>query len=245
MSMIINPYIFGGAAPPAGSLIDLLVGHGAFMVFPLDETSGTVVDNRGTGPDGTYSGSYSLGNTPTYAEVTGSYGVVGSTARASYASANVPSMPLGVSFGVVAYMSDVSGNRAILNRENAGVGAGNRVWQFRTDSGQISFIQLVSGITGFSRGTISNGETAFLGFSYDAATGIAKITKNGVVQGTTQSLPTGMNFGTGAVGGSDIVVGSYYAFSDASIGWRFNTAFCVNKPLTDSEWLALGAAAGI
>lgn len=234
----------GGSTPPPGSAFyDAIMAHSPFMYLRLNEASGAIAANSGSGPDGAYSGSYVLGNAALYPGGGTSYLISGSDARASFLGANVPSLATGLTLGIVTKIASTSGIRYFINRDNAGSGAGTRHWQFRNDGANIDFLQNKSGLSRILRPHgMSAGDTVFVSATYDPIAGVARVFKNGSQLGLPAAFATGIDLGGDFA--SSIVVGGFYSYNDAKSGDYHSEAFCVAGVLTPSQIADIAAAGG-
>lgn len=232
----------GQAGGGGGNLFDAIMTHSPFMYFRLGESTGTVAGNAGTGPAGAYSGDYSLGNAPLYSDGLTSYGPTNTTGRVSFPAASVVSLAAGLTLGVVMKVVSVSGLHFYINRDDAGVGGGSRHWQFRNDGANMHFLQNQFGLDQILRAHgLSAGDTVFAVATYNPS-GEARLFKNGSQLGSPEVFSAGLNLGS--AGGSDIVVGNFFSYSDAKAGDLYSEAFAIAGVLSPAEIAALAAAGG-
>jgi hypothetical protein len=171
----------GPARVSGGTLYVAQLSDAPLALYPMDEPSGTTMnDASGNGRNGSYT-SVTLGQTPIG---TGS-GVARCTqfdGSASIATVTYGSWMNSNSFTVevlVQYTS-VTSYRGLAARDN---GSTNRDWQFRTNAGQADFVAWNDGGTlysGAGAGTTNGTSTPYLmAMRWDAANSRLKMFRNG------------------------------------------------------------------
>lgn len=230
----------GGSSDAMGGLI---LSHGPLVYFRLGEASGTTARNDGTGPDGAYAGLYTLGNPALRVGGGTSYSPTANNARAAFLSASIPSLSSGLTLGVVGRSASIGGIQPLINRSDAGVGGGTAVWQFRLNGSNLQFEKNVGGYQQVEAAHGLAGGDIFLAmFTYDQSTGAARLYMDGSQIGTTATFATGVNWG--GPGGSDIIVGNFFGYNQATAGNRFSDAFVIGACLSDVDIAAIAVAGG-
>lgn len=227
----------------ADAMAAAILGHNPFLYFKLGEPSGSTALNDGSGPNGSYSGSFTLGNAVLRSGGDSSWSPTATSARAVFPNASIPSMPNGMTIGLVGRSANVSGQRIMLTRDNAGTGGGTRSFMFRLDSNNFQFWKIVGTAESITAPHgLSNGQDFFAAVTYDSITGATKIFKGQNQAGSTATFATGADFG--GSGGSDIIVGNFFGFNQAPTGDMFSDAFVIDGCLTDSDIAVIAAAGG-
>lgn len=181
MSLIINPYRFGGGGT---SWDNTVLAHSPWGWWKLDEptTSGTAADASGNGRDGTYTGAGSSGGSPgLFSGSSSSVVMAGSTYIA------LPSWTLAANqaFTILAFLDFSSSSlMQILSGDNTG----SRRFQFRVDVGKMGFVGFAgtAGIVGHVSATAANDGAPHMGAlvvdpSLPDASGIVKMYLDGSV----------------------------------------------------------------
>lgn len=234
--------VSGGGGTGYAALMSLLQTYNPYMLFGLDDPSGSVATNSGTGTNGSYSGGHTLGDLPLIPGASGSYLVTDSTGRASYPGASVPSCPNGLTIGAFIRITSAGGQHPIINRDDGGFGA-TRFWQFRLDGANIQMIQIRSGVSDISGPHGRNiNETIFCATTYRASDGEARLFVNGSQVGSTGTFPTGIDLGGTGIA---VVVGNFDGFSAARSGDYYNTAFAIGQALTPAQIMDIWTTSGV
>lgn len=171
MSMIINPYLYGGS-PPSSALYDLIVADIAASTggyyFRHAEASGAVMENE-VGSDGAYNAGVTLGSPALYP--TGPTSVrlpnSGGSGYGIKIGGTSPAFNELTIFGIVKFDSALSGFKGLICYDDGG---SIRKWQLRTNGTALDFVKIQGGVDtkSFAVGFV-NGNTYAIGISIDSS----------------------------------------------------------------------------
>lgn len=213
-----------------------LMADSPWLYMRLGEASGATAENEVGTPEGSYSGSVSLGNAALYSGGPTCYSPSSNTGRVTYVSGAGASSSAAATFVLVYKPSSVTGIHQLLTRD----GAGGRFYQWRTNGANMEFVKITGGVDTKS---VAHGMTAGV-----ACIVHVRVTSGGVVTffrngaslggGTLASASYLTNDGTG------FYVGNRGAVNEAVTGDQFSEAAAFASSLSDARILAHAQAAG-
>lgn len=231
-----------GAAGSSGTgpLAPEVLADSPYLYMQLGEASGTNAENIGTAsPDGTYSGSFSLGNTQLYGSGPTSLAVTSTTGRVSWPGTSVPAMTA-MTLGVVYRADAISGTRQLISRDTDLGGGLLRYWQWYLTGTDIAFTKIKSGVETVSVAHGMSADTDYILHVTITAGGSVKLFRDGTL------LTTGAVSGTdyGGSNGTDITVGNRHGMNEGVASDRFSDAFVIASAISDTRVADQAAAAG-
>jgi hypothetical protein len=239
VSLIINPYAFGGgggAATLTGLIsADIATYGGIYM--RLNETSGTSADDQASGTNGSYNNAWTLNNTAIYSGGPGCARSTASGSSVSFPGSAVPALSA-MTIGVVWKPAALTGIRQIISRDND---AGPRHFQFRTNGTSLEFYNLVGGLVEGT--TVAHGMTAgnaYLVMVSVSSSGSVKIFRTGTKLATGSA--TGVNYGGSSA--SHVCVGGRNAVAEGHDCY-WSEAFVIAGDLSESRVAAYATASGL
>lgn len=221
------------------TLYDEIMADSPWLYMRLGEASGTTAENEiASRPEGTYSGSVSLGNTAIYTGGPTCYSPSANTGRAQYVANGSEGSASNVTLAVVYKPSSLSGIHQLVSRDTS-LG-GTRFYQWRTNGANLEFVKITGGV---DVAIVAHGMTA----------GVAcilhlRVTSGGVVTFFRNGAALGGGTIAGATyldgSGTGIYVGNRGGANEAITGDRYSEVTVFGSSLSDARIAAHAAAAG-
>lgn len=237
--MIVGQRIAANSA--GGTLFDEIMADSPFMYLRLGESSGTTANNEAGATDGTYSGSWTMGQAalytggPTCVEVNAD-----STSRVLWPESGIPGTMPALTLGCV-FQSPMAGSTTMLICRDRDSG-GSRYWQWRIESTNIRWIKIAGGVEAVDRAHGLSANTPYILHVTVDSSGNVKLYKNGVQLGSTGTI-TAQDYG-GAGSTTDIAIANRAAGSDALDDMKYSECFAIASAISDARIAAHAAAAG-
>lgn len=222
------------------TLYEEIMADSPWLYMRLGEASGTTAQNEvASRPEGTYSGSISLGNAAIYTGGPTCYSPSANTGRAVYVPGGSEASSSNMTLVMVYKPSSVTGVHQLLSRDTSS--GGTRYYQWRTNGANLEFVKITGGV---DTKAVAHGMTAGV-----ACILHVRVTSDGVVT----FFRNGASLGGGTMaaasyltnGSSGFYVGNRGGVNEAVTGDKFSEAAAFAGALSDARILAHAKAAGL
>lgn len=234
VSMIINPYVFGGGGG-GSTLFDELTADGPNLWWRCNDATSSTTMVAQAGSNGTWTGTGANSQAAIYSG--GPTCVLTSASSTGAYSGTIPALNE-LSLSVITQFTSVSGMQGIVSNDD-GV---NRHWQMRANGSDFEFVKINIGggsvVTVTASGALTTAVQA-LGFSVSAGGVITLYVDGSAVQ--TSAATGGFDYGTSGT----IQIGAMTGGGGATANCKFSEVAIFDQELSGARFAAYATAAGL